>query len=623
MLHVDDDPDFTELTAEFIRRKYDAFNIIQAIDAEEGLSKLQNETIDCIVSDYKLPGMDGVAFLKKVMQRSPDIPFILFTGKGSEAIASEAISAGATDYFRKERIESQYELLANRVLNAVSATDARKRVKSRTQEYRMLVEEAPVPMLVVDTNHTIRYVNAHAAEVAGADTESELLDLDIGMFLPANDDSARSQLDTVLQERTPVEFTAYEFMDLQGNTRHGRGTVVPVTFDEERAAQLVISDLTEEKRQEQRAKQRHNQITQLHQVGFDIAGSKSKQQVYKLVVDAAERILDLDLCIVDSVIDDSLVVEATSTELTEYEASPLGEAGIAGTAFKSGDSYLVNDSHEHPETRPVGDYRSVITVPMGDIGVFQATAREVGVFDERDLELVELLVGHATQTLVRIEQQERLREQRDQLRLENKRLDQFASIVSHDIRNPLNVAQLRLELAMDEYDSDHLDAVARSVDRMETLTDELLALARMGDAVTEQTAIDLGSVTNDCWLNVDTGGATVTVSDGPPILAAETRLQQLLENLLRNAVEHGGEDVTVRVGFLEDAEGFYVEDNGKGMTASVREQALESGFSTQDGGTGFGLAIVVRAAEAHGWEVTLDESTSGGARFEFTGVEFA
>lgn len=634
LLHVDDDPEFTELTAEFIDREYDAFDIVQAIDAEEGLTKLERQPIDCVVSDYKLPGMDGIEFLEAVREEHPQLPFILFTGKGSETVASDAITAGATDYFRKERIEDQYDLLANRILNAVTATEARERVEERTREYRTLVEEAPVQMAVIDRDHQVRFVNSRMVETLGLDSLSAAKGHRAERFIPDYDDAGIERLDTVLQEREPVGVAEYEFTDFDGNTRHARGTIVPVTFEGDPAAQIVSTDITERKRQEKRVRQRHDQIHELHEVGVDIAACESEQEVYDLMVEAAERILDLDMCIFDSVEDGMLVVEATSSELTEYEESALEEGGLAGKAYREEESFLFNENSDIPEADPVGEYRSGVTVPVGKFGVFQAVAHERDTFDERDLELVEILAAHVREALVRLEQQERLREQRDQLQRENERLDQFASIVSHDIRNPLNVAQLRLDLAMDECNSEHLGAVARSVERMETLTDELLALARMGDTI-DAVSVDLGTVVRGCWQNVRTADATLVAPSEVHVLADEARLQQLLENLLRNAIEHGGEDVTVTVGLLDaegndidsedsvpdDAVGFYVEDDGRGMTEGVRDQVFESGFSAREDGTGFGLAIVSRAAEGHGWDVSVTASDAGGARFEFTGVD--
>jgi PAS domain S-box-containing protein len=625
VLHVDDDPEFIDLTAEFIDREYETFDISRATDAAEGLEKLQTEPIDCVVCDYKLPGMDGIELLETVRKESPGLPFILFTGKGSEAVASEAISAGATDYFRKERIEDQYELLANRIENAVTATTNRQRAESQEQEYRTLVEQAPVPMVVVTADAEISYCNEVAVETLAGDTPADIVGRDIETFLPAETlEEIRPRLRRVLEEREPVGTREVEFVDLDGVVRHARGTIVPVTFDGEPAAQAVVSDITERKAHRQQLEEQREQITRLHGVGVELASCDSPEEIYDLIVETAEHILDLDLCVVGIEEDGRFTLAVSSTDMNadgyiEPEIdSP--EAGLAGKAYRNNESFLYGDLSRVDDANPVQEYRSALVVPLGEFGTFQAVSYEIDAFSETEMELVEILVGHAREALVRLEQEQQLREQRDRLQRENERLNEFASIISHDLRNPLNVAQLRLDLAMDDSDSDHLDSVARAVDRMETLTDELLELARQGDEITETEPVDLDSVATQCWGTVETGPATLTTETDGVLRADRSRLQQLLENLIRNAIEHGCEDVSITVGRFED--GFYVEDDGVGMAEEVAERAFESGFSTSDNGTGFGLAIVARVAEAHGWAVTATESDSGGARFEFAGVEF-
>ena len=86
-------------------------------------------------------------------------------------------------------------------------------------------------------------------------------------------------------------------------------------------------------------------------------------------------------------------------------------------------------------------------------------------------------------------------------------------------------------------------------------------------------------------------------------------------------MEHGGEDVTVRIGELDG--GFSVEDDGPGIPPEDREQIFDAGYSTTRDGTGFGLSIVQEIIEAHGWTVAVTEGADGGARFEITGVEDA
>ncbi|MFC7043298.1 sensor histidine kinase [Halonotius sp. GCM10025705] len=154
---------------------------------------------------------------------------------------------------------------------------------------------------------------------------------------------------------------------------------------------------------------------------------------------------------------------------------------------------------------------------------------------------------------------------------------------------------------------------------MNTLIDDILTLAQAGSVIDERTPLDIAVVAQAAWETVETPDSTLVVETDRTIRADETRLQQLFANLFRNAIEHGGRDVAIRIGSLDD-HGFYVEDDGPGIPAADREAVLESGYTTSDDGTGFGLAIVAEVADAHGWEVTVTEGADGGARFECTGV---
>jgi GAF domain-containing protein len=215
-----------------------------------------------------------------------------------------------------------------------------------------------------------------------------------------------------------------------------------------------------------------------------------------------------------------------------------------------------------------------------------------------------------------------LERQRTQTKLD--RLDEFASIVSHDLRNPLNVAQLSLESARANRDSEHLDRAQTALDRMDGLIEDVLAVARQGRAVEQTESVALSEVVDACWEMVDTDdGATVTVDEDVRFAANPDRVRRLLENLFRNSVEHGPTDredsISVRVGCL-DCDGFYVADDGSGVPADRRDRIFESGFSTGDEGSGLGLAIVKSIVDAHGWSIDLVESDDGGARFEVTEV---
>ncbi|MFB6164365.1 MAG: histidine kinase N-terminal 7TM domain-containing protein [Haloarculaceae archaeon] len=225
------------------------------------------------------------------------------------------------------------------------------------------------------------------------------------------------------------------------------------------------------------------------------------------------------------------------------------------------------------------------------------------------------------------------------------RLDQFAGVVSHDLRNPINVIDGQASLLDNELDDatarDRVNAIRDASDRMTELIDDVLTLAREGQPIDSPEPCDVDAVANSAWDHVATEGATLAVrTDGLVVEADASRLTQLFENLFRNALEHGSTgnqnapraddatehvspDVTVRVGALAGDEraaaGFFVEDDGPGIPPEERESVLAPGYSNAADGTGFGLGIVAEIADAHGWtrDVTDAADAPTGARFEF------
>lgn len=204
---------------------------------------------------------------------------------------------------------------------------------------------------------------------------------------------------------------------------------------------------------------------------------------------------------------------------------------------------------------------------------------------------------------------------RRELERQNERLETFASMVSHDLRNPLTVAKGHLELARTERDSEDLETVEDALDRMNELIEDVLQLARQGQPIDETERIDLRSVAEGSWKMIESNGAELITEETMAFEADPDRLRQLFENVFRNAVEHGDANVTVWVGPLE-TDGFYIEDDGHGIPEEHREDVFGSGFTTNEDGTGFGLAIVKEIVDAHGWTIRVMEGHEGGARFE-------
>ncbi|WP_440990483.1 ATP-binding protein [Haloarchaeobius baliensis] len=605
VLHVDDEEEFTALTAELLERQSDRIGVVSATTADEALDLLERETIDCVVSDYEMSGTDGLELLAAVRERHEGLPFILFTGRGSEEIASEAISAGVTDYLRKGGGSDQFALLANRIENAVE--QARSRLS-----YRAVFENTDVGLTVRDVETgTVVDVNQQYCDLLGYDREQlgELGLEDITADVPGYD--AERGVELLERALAEPEFT-FEWPDRRsdGSTHWVEVDATLVEIEGRERSLVTIHDVHERH-------EREAVLATLHQVATEIQECETIEAACERTVAAAESILEFEMCSLMVAEGGWLVPKAVSTGApTDGARRMRQDQGLAGKTYQTGESTLVEDVLDDDVSEPAKtSYRSGISVPIGESGVFQAVATEPNAFSQADVELAELLVSHTARVLDRLRFEGELRRQ-------NERLEEFASVVSHDLRNPLTVALGKLELVREESDSEHLAHLGDALERMSSITEDTLQLARHGGSVDDTHRIDLATFADRCWTVVQTDEATLTVADAT-IRADRNRLRHIFENLFRNAVEHAtpddGSAVSITVGVLPG--GFYVADDGVGIPESERDRVFDPGHTTTEEGTGFGLAIVEEFAAAHGWTVQVTEGDDGGARFEFTGVE--
>jgi PAS domain S-box-containing protein len=585
VLHVEDESDFADLTATFLEREDDQFTVETATSAEEGLERIRDHPPDCVVSDYNMPGMNGLEFFRAVRERYPDLPFILFTGKGSEAIASDAISAGVTDYLQKGSGTEQYELLANRIRNAVRMRRETQRVDRQQQLMRLTEFAGDTGGWELDRESGTILLTAGTRRIIGRPDQTEIsLEEGIALFHPDDREEIRHTLTRAFET---------------GEEQHNTWRLQPGDGDE-RLIDMTITPVVES----------GGRVTKLRGAGHDITDRKERRQeleMHRTIIEAlTDAVYVLDEEERFTYVSDELV------ELVGYDRETI--LGSTPSLIKDEDAVERAEHHlgrllssDGPETV---QFEVTIQPCDGDPIVCED---HMGVLPYEGDEF-----DGSVGTLRDItERKERTRE----LERQNTRLEDFASIVSHDLRNPLMTAQGRLELAQADCDSPHLDEVGDAIDRCQALIDDLLALARSGNAVGTTEPVTLSVLAEECWQTTPSADATLAVETDQTISADRSRLQQLFENLFRNAVNHGGREVTVTVGELAD--GFYVADDGAGISDEDHDDIFEAGYSTADDGTGFGLTIVKEIVEAHGWEIHVTDSEASGARFEITGVETA
>ncbi|MFC7078495.1 hybrid sensor histidine kinase/response regulator [Haloarcula halophila] len=621
VLHVDDEPDFADMTATFLEREDERFVIETATSASAGAAQLEQNRFDCVISDYDMPSQNGIEFLKSVREQYPELPFILFTGKGSEEVASDAISAGVTDYLQKEGGTDQYTVLANRITNAVEHQRTREHVERSEQRLREIVDSLPHLLYVLDENGNYLLVN----EALAAFHDSTVEDIEGSNIAEVLDGSAAAQfqqfIGETLETGTTKRAPEVEVSDPDGETHVFEPRLQPYEFGDvdDRAVLGIAADVTERKTYERR-------LATLNETTPELMAAETRTEVAEIGVEAAADVLGLEANGIHLYDEQSGLVPVAQTDaghdLVGDPPTFTGEDSIAWRVYEQGEPLAIEDVHDHPDIHnPNSPVRSELILPLGEAGVLIASSPTAATFDDEDSVLVEILASNITAALEQVERTAEIRAREAELERQNERLEEFASVVSHDLRNPLQVAQGRLELLKEDCETEQVAPIERALDRMDVLIEDILTLAREGVRVNEMEDVALGEVCDACWQHVETGEATLEITTDKTIQADRSRLQQLIENLVRNAVEHGGDATTVTVGDLDS--GFYIADDGRGIPADERESVFDAGYSTADDGTGFGLSIVKQVADAHGWTIRLTESETGGARFEITGTEQA
>jgi PAS domain S-box-containing protein len=605
VLHVDDDPEFVEVAASHLERTDDAITVLTETSARAALDRLRSASVDCVVSDHDMPGMDGLEFLESVRAEFPDLPVILFTGKGNEEIASDAISAGVTEYLQKDVGTDQYTVLANRVRRVVGESRTKSALVESQRRFSTLIDTLPgmVYRARDEPDWPMEYVSEGVEELVGYDAEVVESGAVPWRSLVADGDRDRVAAAVRQSLATGDRFEVrYRVETESGDTRWllERGRAVGTTDGGTTLVEGFVTDVTDH---EDRQRELDQYRTLVEAVG-DPVYALDEEGRFTFVNEAIEPMTGYS--------PSELVGEHIGTIMTGEDVE-RGDALIES---------LLTDAEENSGTLEM----DVVTK-----GGEQTPS-------ENNLALLPARDGRFTGTagIIRDIHERKEREQR---------LAEFASVVSHDLRNPLNVVQGRLELARETGDVSHLEAATEAAGRMEQLIDDLLTLARQGDTVGTLDTVDLATAAEDAWRNVDTVGAILEPAETGTFEADPDRLRELLENLFRNSVEHGRpepyEDVvaansrdrrppddaidherlTVTVGTMateNGATGFYVADDGQGIPEGERDSVFERGYTTATDGTGFGLAIVEDIAEAHGWTIGVTESGQGGARFEFT-----
>ncbi|KAB7514345.1 hybrid sensor histidine kinase/response regulator [Halosegnis rubeus] len=701
VLHVDDEPEFGDMVAEFLEREDAQLDVTSVTSAAAGIERLDGAQFDCVVSDYDMPDQNGLQFFESVRDSHPDLPFILFTGKGSEDVASDAISAGVDDYLQKQGGTGQYTLLAHRITNAVAQYRSKQEIEASQERLSLFFEQSPLGALEWTESFDVARMNEKAEEILGF-TEEELVGSSWRRLIPESEQDGVAELFAEMLTESKAYDIEQETLTSDGErircewhhrvVRDELGDVITIFSKFQNVSQRVQreKELAEERAFTEQAldtledvfyvvetdgtltrwNERLGAVTGHSDVTLDGKDIRTlfAEDDHDRISGAIEEAIETGTATVEARLltaaSEEVSYELTGKRLTDPHGEFVGIVGIGRDLSerkeRKAEIQFARDLLDQTERiADVGGWEietatdevfwteNLFDMLGVDYGQAPPLGEALDVYLEEDRQRVANAIETAVAAAESFDVEARFERHDGELRWfriqgkpvlqdgevvrlrgavqditdhkqREKQLEQFASIVSHDLRNPLNVAEGRLELAREECDSEHLPSVAQAHERMRDLIADLLELARGDERVSAMELVDLGELAGQCWNAVETGDATLVNEAETHFHADQSQLRQLLENLIRNAVEHGGDDVTITIG--DQPDGFYVADDGQGIPPEDREQVFEPGYSTSTEGTGFGLSIIRQITEAHGWTVSLDTSTDGGIRFDVTGV---
>ncbi len=488
-----------------------------------------------------------------------------------------------------------------------------------------LYEGLPSPVVhyeVGDGTALVRGVNAAFEEVFGL-SEDDILGRDLDALITPDGQARQAE---VLTQRTVEEGSvqAEVVRQTEAGPRYFRLDSVLFSGGEQPEGYAIYTDVTDQKEREQTLREEQEALRAMYRTTAD--QDLSFEEKIRRLLDLGRDYLGLPYGFLTRITEDTqYIVQASGSHelLQKGESCPLSKSYCRKTIQEESLLTVQDAVTEGWEGDPayeafdLGTYVGAQVLVDGKLYgtfCFAATPPRDAPFTEREETFVELMAHWASYELEQRRATEKLERQ-------NERLDSFASLVAHDLRNPLNVAKGRLELAREKGDLAHLPSVGRALDRMDEIIEDVLALTWGGQGLDEEDVgtCDLTQMAEECWDHAGTSEATLRVEDGPIIEADEGRLRRFLENLFRNSVEHGGGTVTTWLGGLDD--GFFVEDDGPGISEEARDKVFEPGYSSDEEGTGLGLNIVQTIAEAHGWTLSVTDGREGGVRLEVRGVD--
>ncbi len=574
VLLVDDDSSFLKQASIFLEEKEDRLNIETFTSAEEALEKLNNKEYFAIVSDYQMPGMDGLDFLKSVREELDcDVPFIILTGKGREEVAMEALNLGADRYLKKSSDpDSLHDILTDAILGEIYFWSVEKEAGRYKQELEEMFDSLREIAFVEDRDHNIIMVNESTVDFLGKSKE-ELKGKKCYEIFHSTDEPIE---DCPLRgDDSPEEVCEVEFYE-EGMDKYFLARIYPFSRRDgkERFIHQLI-DITDRKKMEEKLRLRTNAI-------------KSS----------------LDGFFVTNLNREVIFVNPSFLEIWKYE----NENDVIG---KDPIEFWEDDEEARKiweEIKEEGEWRGVLQGERRDGETFPVSISASLVRNEK---------GEPIGVTSSFED---ITEKREV----EKREEFLHSLLRHDLRNKLTVMGGYIDLLEDfdfsEEASELLRKAFKANEEATKLIENVRKLREVGEEELKEIEIDnvLGNVVSNFEKKATDKGMDIRYVSCKCKVMGGDLLSEVFSNLVKNSIQHSdGDLIQIQTEDEGDKTIVTVEDDGRGIPDESKDMIFERGYKKGgNAGSGLGMHLVKEIVENYDGKVEVKDSELGGARVD-------
>ncbi len=635
VLMVDDDPMIMELTKTFLEKSGDIL-VDSVSSARAAMEQLLTEVslYDVVVSDYAMPEMDGITFLKAVRDLNIEIPFILFTGRSREEVAIEALNCGADYYLQKNGGPAlTFAELSHHVRLAADRCRAKRALLESEERYRTFVQNFPGIAFRNPPGSVPTFVHGQVEAITGYSEE----DFSEGrvrwdqLVHPDDLPKFKEINDRLMADTGGSAKQIYRIFRKDGEIRWVYDTVRRVCDIRGRPLELegIVQDVTDRRRA-------RRQLLLQRDMSLKLSETTSLAEALKICVDTAIEISDMDCGTI-------YLLDEKSRDLRLAHCKGLSEDFLDIISNQRRDSkrfqmvmegrsvYVKHQDSDLPlqKAREHEGIRSIAVVPIlqqdrviGCYSIGSHTRNRVPIASRTALKTIASMIGNA---VARIRATEALGERTAELEAKNAEMERFVYTVSHDLRSPLMAMRgfaACLREDVEEGDRQGIEAYLTRMDRvaarMDRLLTDALELSRIGRVANPPEEVSFAEIALEALdlteETVRSRGIEVSVAEGLPVVCVDRlRLVEALVNLIENSAKYAGcgPRPKIDIGFQREGDGeptFFVRDNGPGIDPDQQEKVFELFYKIdkKSPGTGAGLAIVKRIIEVHGGRIWIE-----------------